>query len=557
MQGKWKKKRNKQSVTIALSAILIAATTMATATPVLSAAPLTIPKAFAAVGAAQPFNDIAGSFAKDSILRLYQEQILAGTSPNTFSPARPVTRAEFVTMLNRMLGLEQANSPVSPFADVDRKAWYYGSVQAAVQLGLADGIAPNQFAPSKPVTRQEAAVLLGRALKQNGTAKGPASYNDGKELASWAEASVAAMQELGLMLGDRNGRFRPKDSLTRQETAAVLDRALLNKQWSEELATEPAQRIQLGWQYGQSTAEFERSVKQSTVNTLSPRWYFTESAGKIKDGTDQALLQWAKANHKTVWAMVGNRSNQELTHQLLSNRQYRETLVQNLADQARKYKLDGLNIDFENVAPKDRNDMTAFIRSLAEKLRPLGVVLSVNVSPDRDSDWTEAFDYKELGKLANYIVLMGYDEHWDGSPIAGSVASWPYINDYTFKLLESVPASKTILALPFYNRDWILDESGKSTSSRILSLQEQNDLLLKRQLKPLWNEPLAQYTVNYASGGSSHRIWLEDGRSLARKYRVAVTQELAGAAYWYIGGESPDIWASLRNAERYYGYVFK
>ncbi|WP_238327759.1 S-layer homology domain-containing protein [Paenibacillus gorillae] len=503
----------------------------------------------------KPFDDIAGSFAEAAIIRLNEKKILQGTAERTFSPKNPVTRAEFITIADRVLGLEKVLSPIQPFSDVAANAWYTGYIQAAVQLGLADGTGPRTFEPSKPVTRQEAAALLVRVFKLTAASHGTSpAFIDANRIAEWARSAVTIAQDVGLMKGDDNGKFRPDAPLSREETAAILYRALQNKEWAADLTAKPKAKIQLGWQYAQTTEQFEQSVLRSkAVNTLSPRWYFTDKAGNLTDTTDSSLVTWASRNGKAIWAMVGNRSNMEATHQLLSNATTRNKLATNLANVVQKNKLAGLNVDFENVDPQDRVNFTAFITLLGNKLHAINAVLSVNVSPDLGTDWTEAFDYKALGMQADYIVMMGYDEHWEGGSVAGSVASLPYVEQAVTVLLKAVSPEKVILALPFYNRDWAMNNNGSAASSAVLSLGEQNTLVSKRSIKPLWNSSVGQYTGGYLLQNVQHRIWLEDGRSLSAKYKWAVDEELAGLAYWYVGGETSDIWSSLRNADRFYG----
>ncbi|HTG68824.1 MAG TPA: S-layer homology domain-containing protein [Candidatus Udaeobacter sp.] len=506
---------------------------------------------------ALPFDDISKSYGKQEIVDLYNKKIITGTSERSFSPAKSISRAEFVTVLDRLLRLEPVATPVSPFNDLAKKAWYYGWIQAAVQLGLVDGISVNTFAPAKPITRQEAAVLLVRALKKPEDDAGEKpGFEDSSLIAEWARSSVMTVLELGLMKGDNNGRFRPADPITRQETAVMIHRVLQNKKWAAELAAKPKETIKLGWQYAQTTQQYEKNVLSSNVNTLSPRWYNVGALGDVSEKTDPALVTWAKKNNKKIWPMVGNRSDQAATHQMLSNTKARNTAIANLAAVVRKYDLDGLNIDFENVSPQDRTSLTVFIRGLSEKLKEMNVTLSVDVSPDRGTDWTEAFDYAALGEQADYIVLMGYDEHWGGSPVAGSNASLGYDEVSLNKLLRVVPSYKVILALPFYNRDWNLKEDGSALFSEIISLSQQNALIDKYSIRPIWNAELGQYTAAYTKNGVSHKIWLEDGRSITEKYKLAADAKLAGLAYWYIGGESPDIWASMRNADRFLGYSF-
>mgnify|MGYP001160560555 CR=1 len=515
-----------------------------------------VPAVDAASADKLPFDDIAGSFAKDAIIRLYDKQLLSGTSDRIFSPKQPITRAEFITILDRVLGITPIHSPISPFQDMKDKAWYYDAVTAAVQIGLADGTGAHTFEPSKPVTRQEAAVMLVRAFKQSGINGSTSGYADAAQIADWADPAVGAVWSLGLMTGDTNDRFQPAAGMTRQETAEVIDRALQNVKWASALAKpQTATRIQFGWQYGQTAAQYEQSVVQANVTTLSPRWYFLDPAGTVADYTDQSLVSWASKNKRQIWAMVGNRSSQEVTHQNLSSVTYRGKVVDQLTANVQKYGLQGLNIDFENVSPGDRAYMTAFVNELSAKLHKIGAVVSVCVSPNLGSDWTEGFDYEALGAAADYIVMMAYDEHWSTSPKAGSVASMPFVYNAVTTLLKEVPADKVILALPYYNRDWKINKDGTVISTE-LTLIEQNSLAEKRSLLPAWDAAVQQYTASYQLNGLKHQIWMEDGRSLAVKYKTAMEHHLAGLAYWYMGGASPDIYTSLSNADRFYGLTF-
>lgn len=510
-----------------------------------------------AAQSAQPFTDISASFAKEAIIDLYSNNIMNGTSASTFSPTKPITRAEFTKSLDALLGLDSVTSAISPFTDVPKTAWYYGWIQTAVQLGIANGTSADTFSPTKSVTRQEAAQLLVRALRQTTASSVDAdTFKDAGSIASWAKPAVAAAKKLGLLNGDNNGNFRPTDSITRAEAAVMLDRVLQHTKWSAELKRETKDSIRLGWQYGQTTAEFEQTVLQSNVNTLSPRWYFIGASGTITDNTDKMLITWANRNNKKIWAMVGNRSDQELTHAVLSDSTARAKVVNGLLSAVTSNGLAGLNIDFENVAPEDRTNFTTFITELRTKLSSVKAVLSVNVSPDLGTDWTDAFDYAALGKQADYIVMMGYDEYWSESPTAGPNASLTYVSNAVEKLRKSVADNKIVLAMPTYLIDWTLNNTGGVASTSYMTMKEQNEKISSSSLHPVWNEELGQYTVQFTANGVKHRLWVEDGRSLTAKYRLIADDQLAGWAVWYMGAESTDIWTSLRNAEKYYGYQF-
>jgi len=508
-----------------------------------------------AAEASTPYDDVKPNFASDAIARLTEQGIAQGTGKGRFEPLRPVSRAEFVSMLVRSFGLNATAGTYSAYKDVPRSAWYYGWVQAGVPLGIAQGVSSSAFEPLRSVSRQEAAVFLSRALKQEPrNAPVVLPYIDEAVVAEWAKASVGILSRIELMEGDDQGRFRPSASLTRQEAAVLIDRVLRRESWSSQFSASTADTIQLGWQYGQTTAQFQKQVASSSVNTLSPRWYFLSDSGTMSDSTDSSLVAWAHARGKKVWAMVGNRSDQAATSRMLGSAGPRQAFASQLAAAVKRNGLDGLNVDFENVAPEDRAVFTLFVEELAFKLKPLNATLSVNVSPDLATDWTEAFDYAALGRAADYIVLMGYDQHWGGSPVAGSVSSLPWLRSGIEKLLGSVPAGKTIVAVPFYTRDWYTDSTGQQ--SKLWSLPEQDLALQSANPVMRWNDALGQYEASYAKNGVQHRVWVEDGRSLARKTLKAADNGVAGYAFWYMGGETPDVWSSIGNAIKYGAFRF-
>lgn len=511
----------------------------------------------ASADSALPFDDISQSYAKEQILDLYSRNGIEGTAPRTFEPDKPITRAEFITLLDRALRLQPVDSAVPAFTDVPKGTWFYGWIQAGVELGIADGISSEHFAPNERMTRQEAAALLVKALKQSSAMNAGSSvstpFADSLQTAGWAVPYINQIYQMGLMEGDQQG-FRPNDSMTRQETAVVMDKLFTIPHWSDALLASPSSRIQLGWQYNETDEQFEQQVLSSNINTLSPRWFFLDKNLVVQDAADPSLVTWAGQNNKRIWAMVGNHSDMDWTHQVLSDAALAASVIGKLSEAAQKYNLDGLNIDFENVAPADRQGFTSFMANLAQELHAHNKVVSVNISPDTGTDWTEAFDYAALGQSADYVVLMAYDEHWAGDDIPGSVSSLPWVTHGIGKLLSSVPAAKVIAALPFYTRDWTSDMLG--TSSTELTIREQHQLVSEMNAVPRWDGTTGQYMAGYELNNVPHRIWIEDSRSLALKYRAGLSSQVAGFAYWYTGGESADVWDSLMNTMKYDAYTF-
>ncbi|MGG6309962.1 S-layer homology domain-containing protein [Paenibacillus macerans] len=502
-----------------------------------------------------PYDDISDSYARNAIIRLNDIDVMKGTSASLFSPNRAISRAEFMTTLMRLFKVEPVASAVPAYTDVRKTDWYYGTVQAATELGLTEGLGGGIFNPNQPLTRQEAAAWIVRALKQTATAPvEPYGYKDDAIAAAWAKPYIGSVTELGLMQGS-DGKFHPTQSITRQETAVILDRLLQDVRWTGAIAASASPLIQIGWQYGQLTEAYQQSVLKSNVNVLAPRWYFLESTGTISDSTVPSLVTWAKNNGKQVWAMVGNRFDQETTHKMLASSTLSSDAIQSLKSFVQKYGLHGINVDFENVLASDRDLYTGFIAKLAKELHSVSAVLSVDLPPDLGSDWSDAYNYAELAKSADYLVIMAYDEHWSGYK-AGSVASLGWVQKHLDKLLAKVPADRLILGMPLYTRDWSLNGQGSTLSSEDISLPEQNKRIGAYGAVPKWNAEAAQYTMEYWKSGTKHRIWLEDARSLSAKFRLGSERAIAGYAYWHIGGESTDVWTSLKNAEKYAEYKF-
>ncbi len=503
-----------------------------------------------------PFDDIASSFAKADIAALYERGIVGGTGPRTYEPAKSITRAEFAAMVLRLFGLEPVDASIPAFQDVGRKAWYYASVGAASQLGIVRGTSANSFGPGAAVTREQAAAILVRALrlKDKGAGDARSSFKDAAQIDDWAVEAVQIAANAGLIRGD-NGLFRPHDPLTRAETAALLGRIAFRDEWEAQFEAAPSLGLQLGWQYGQTTSEYIASVSRSTVNTLVPRVFFLDSAKTLTDATDTALLKWASANGRKVWGMIGNRSNADTTHAMLSDASKRQTIVAALASLVQKYGMDGINVDFENVLPDDRSGMTSFVTELAAALHKVGAVVSVDVSPDQGDDWTAAFDYAALGRSADYLVLMAYDEHWETDPIAGSVSSLPWLEKGLDKLIGNVPAAKTIVALPFYTRQWTVSPKVSSLEMTIAEQAETISSLTSGTRS--WNDTVGQYIYTFAKGATTYRIWAEDSRSLTLKSLAVAERGVAGLAYWSIGGETADVWPAIRNAAKYASFAFE
>ena len=170
---------------------------------------------------------------------------------------------------------------------------------------------------------------------------------------------------------------------------------------------------------------YAQQLNHSNLNVVSPRWYTLSNSGNfVSIAADTKYLKDAHSKGKKVWPLFGNKFDPVLTDLVLSNATKRQKLVSALKDSLVQTNSDGINVDFENIDPKNKQDFVRFVTELKKALQPHGIKVSVDVTRENmDPFWSGSLDRKALGKVADYIIMMGYDEHWGGSPVAGSVAS--------------------------------------------------------------------------------------------------------------------------------------
>lgn len=324
--------------------------------------------------------------------------------------------------------------------------------------------------------------------------------------------------------------------------------------YSRAYAIAPAEKINLAWQYlGQKTPDMSNTSKFEGLNVISPTWFALSNAnGDMRNIADINYSNWAHKNGYQVWALVSNDFNKELTSQMLANPTSREKAVNTLIQYAKDYKLDGINVDFENMFTKDRDLFTLFVKELYQKTKQMGIVLSVDVTViARNSNWSECYDRKALAQVSDYVALMAYDQYWAGSPVSGSVSQLKWTEDNLKKVLLEVPKEKLLLGMPFYTRVWQeqYDESNKLVvTSKAVSMEYADQLIAENKAVKTWDAVSGQYFATYNKDGATYKIWLENESSIKLRVELANKYNLAGVASWKLGLEKPSIWNVIATA---------
>lgn len=276
------------------------------------------------------------------------------------------------------------------------------------------------------------------------------------------------------------------------------------------------------------------------LNVISPTWFtLTGNEGEFSSFASASYVEKAHGMGLEVWAVVGNIESVDVDmYELLSRTSSRWNLIRNLIAAAQEYDLDGINVDFEEISLDAGEPFIQFIRELSVPCRRYGIVLSVdNYVPMGHNDH---YDRAEQGVVADYVIVMGYDEHYAGSNEAGSVASINFVENGIKNTVAEVPANKVINAIPFYMRVW--ETKGTSVSSQALGMAAAQEYVSNHNIGIRWDETTCQNYGEFQSGESFCQVWLEDADSIRVKLNIMEKYQIGGVAAWRLGYETPDVW---------------
>ncbi len=276
------------------------------------------------------------------------------------------------------------------------------------------------------------------------------------------------------------------------------------------------------------------------VNVISPTWFaLTDNEGGYSCLADKEYVEKAHRAGVQVWALIDNFSKDVQSEVLLSRTSVRKKLIDNLMAEAAAYGFDGYNLDFESLKESAGPHYVQFIREMSVACRNNGLILSVdNYVP---AAYNRFYDRTEQGIVADYVIVMGYDEHYAGGE-AGSVASIEYVKKGIEDTLLEVPKEKVINAIPFYTRLWTETEDGKKITSEAMGIQKAKNWIKENQVELYWQESLGQYYGEKGIEGGTQYLWMEEERSLELKMEAIRQNDLGGVGCWKLGFEPASIW---------------
>ncbi len=326
--------------------------------------------------------------------------------------------------------------------------------------------------------------------------------------------------------------------------------------WPEYPHTTYSDKVYLGWQLLYTTDSVgmlkDELAKAPEMNVISPTWFFmSDTDGNMINYASKAYVDEAHSRGVKVWALYKNDTIEgkfnctEDSHAVLSSTAARTNLINNIISTAVEYDLDGVNIDYEMLKVDSGVFFIQFLRELSVKCRERGLVLSVdNYVPE---NYNAYYDIAEQSRVVDYIIIMGYDQHYAGSEEAGSVSALDWFSNALGNTAAKADMSRVIMGVPFYTRLWKIN-NGSLYVEETLSMAGAEKKVNSIGAEKNWKNDEGQYYAEWTSGENKFKIWLEDIKSLQAKTYAAREYGAAGIAAWKCGDETSDTWAAIKDA---------
>lgn len=511
-------------------------------------------------GSLARFNDVRGHWAETFIRIMWYAGVLDVPEDGRFRPDEPVTRADFTFWLARALELSPVAGAGEPGFDAPFTDWeaipeeQRGHIAAAHAAGLISGYPDGTFGPEGSITRLEIGTLLGRSLMELDLTPKQLfflQFADGETIPEWGLPAALPVEKLIIIGTPKDGamHFDPHGTTTRAQAITMVERftrvrlEITGLPRPEPRPVAPVGKIFAGYYINQDVAYEVLQRHGSALDWLVYWGNELDAAGHIQGTDSPRTLAWAAGNGRPLIALLANHTR-EANSRLLNNRGAWETAVRELEDLLAK-GYSGINVDFEDVPVEDGPALTEFVCTLYRRLKPQGHHISLSLpakTTDAGNSWSGAFDYAELGRCADHVVIMTYDFSWaGGSP--GPVGPLGWMKRVMEYAATRIPKEKLLLGLPAYGYDWPVDGGrGRALTTRTIQ-----SLLAAQGIAAEYHPEHGESTFTYVDEEGIRRVvWFTPPEGVAAKLALVEELDLAGVAMWRLGQEMEGYWPHLR-----------
>jgi spore germination protein YaaH len=278
-----------------------------------------------------------------------------------------------------------------------------------------------------------------------------------------------------------------------------------------------------------------------------PYWYEMKSPTSVMayaGAEDPTVTNGIKSKGVRLTPTIANAFDGSRVSSMLSTSSGRTAHVNTLVNLVTSKGFDGIDVDYENMLAGDRANFTSFITQLASalhaKAKKLDVAVYAKTAEPGTWDGPKSEDYAALGKVVDRLQLMTYDYHWNTSA-AGAIAPLSWVDQVAAFAATAVTPSKVELGMHLYGYDWV-GTKGETQMWDVMESRRTTNAATKR-----WDATSAESWFTYSAGGQSHTVWYGDSKSVSARLAIVDKYNLAGAAFWRLGGEDPAVWPVVRN----------
>lgn len=521
---------------------------------------------------ASPYSDVPEDhWAYNEIKSAGEIGFMSGMGDGTFGLGQNVTRAQFVSMLVRMFGWQQAQG--ASYSDVDPSAWYYNDVMTASAMGALGN--ETGFRPNDNITREEIAVMLVRALGYDELAKEFSDtylpFND----VSSNKGYISLAYDFGIVSGKTANSFDPYGTALREEAAAMMMRCY-NKynsyldfvhgfyafsSYSQKEMASKMDAVSFGW----SRMEYsdDEGVVVNTTAANDNEWSVPEGYTDIVEYLNDNSVN----TNLNIYMSASESDDAEI---ILGSEENREEAVDVIIEeltvdynQLGYNPYDGVTIDFENLRGNMRDNFTEFLRKLNQELDLIGKNLYVTVQPNmKNSTYFDGYDFKAIGEIADKVILMAYDYNaksipqdvmdsgFTTTPVTPFDEVYYALKTITDDITGVADKNKVVLGISMSNIGWTVVD-GQITNSRgnTYSYSEIADMI-DDGAEVKYSDKYKNPYLIYDSDDGKEIVWYENSRSIADKVKLAEMLGVSGISVWRLGlipqesGEL-DIWNGI------------
>lgn len=529
--------------------------------------------------------------------------LINGFEDDTFRPTNYITREEIMLIVSRLT--ESTGSGSVSFNDISRNYKYINELSKITDDGIIGGYPDKTFKPYNKTTRAEAAKIIVNAVKKympNANADDVYSFGNTYIYSHFSNPSNAFINAIGaakkdlyyinrtydkaknlgynlinevnnvnILSFEQYGPFTILDAeytvnrsingsvknYKGKSTLKIISRNGENKVFSHITQIKEQEFINLTWEVFSSAP----SYTTPGVSHVSPTSYRIETKEENSLGTlntaggtlyfnsdlTNEYINYARNNGYGVWAMYKTDFNTATASLFLNSNEAREKSADILTEQILKFKLDGINFDFENMYKSDRGAYTNHVREISLICHTLGATVSVDITKyePTSSTWSMCYNRDSLAKYSDYIMLMAYDQYYAGGKTPGPVSGLGWAEDCIKITLNEVPNDKLVLAMPYYIRIWET-KNGKVLSSKAVSMNEAKIQIAENNAAGEYDSKFLLMKYTWEKKSKTYMLWLEDTNSIKTRVSLAKKYNLAGVASWRRGFESEDIWLAIQ-----------